>query len=342
MLYAWDHLPLADQLRGLASDEQRPTDLLIRVLCSLTENMLQRGLAGEYCQNEEQSNQPRGRIDLLRSSAPRLRSRRLLHSEASFLTFETESNRVIATTLRNVARTHLLAAELRRQCFGLTRRLFEVPSVSLEPNIFNRLLRKRHLREGYALAISICRLLHDTSFVRPGTGEVEFVDFLQDEIRMRVLFQSFVCNWLKRHVASRDLSVSARRVKWFGAGVEESGYELLPTLNTDVVVESSLRVLVIDTKYSYQALREHWGVERFREEHLFQIFAYCQNFAAYYPQREVEGMLLYPSMEEILDYSVTILGQSYRVSSLPLGADWGSIESRLLELTLPPLIGNGL
>lgn len=163
------------------------------------------------------------------------------------------------------------------------------------------------------------------------TGESKFRDFLRSERQMAALFEKFVRNFYKRE--QRIFRVKAERILWQDVEADEASLSMLPSMKTDVSLESKTRKLVIDTKYYGEALNSYYGHESVRSAHLYQIFAYLKNLQIQGGEcRELEGMLLYPTVGVSLDLRYRIQGHSVRVATVDLNADWQAIHKRLMSL----------
>ena len=75
---------------------------------------------------------------------------------------------------------------------------------------------------------------------------------------------------------------------------------MLPGMQTDVVLRSATRTLVIDTKFTKRTLTHNRERQQVNTGHLYQLHAYMTNMAESgdYPGA-LEGMLLYPETEAI-------------------------------------------
>ena len=79
-------------------------------------------------------------------------------------------------------------------------------------------------------------------------------------------------------------------------------------------------------------LTKRYGKERVRSGHIYQVFAYMRNLASApdSPAR-VEGMLLYPAVDNSLDSEYEVHGHRLRVFTVDLDRDWADIHRSLLE-----------
>ena len=54
----------------------------------------------------------------------------------------------------------------------------------------------------------------------------------------------------------------------------------IPRMETDVVLQSPTRAIIIDTKYYQHTLRGQYDQGKFRSTHRYQLFAYLKNAEA--------------------------------------------------------------
>ncbi len=89
----------------------------------------------------------------------------------------------------------------------------------------------------------------------------------------------------------------------------------------------------MDTKYYKEALLQHYGKKIIRPENLNQLHAYLTNLALHEEEdRFCEGILLYPTVEEPLDYKFDFQGHKVAVRSINLNQDWPHIHQELLTI----------
>ena len=64
--------------------------------------------------------------------------------------------------------------------------------------------------------------------------------------------------------------------------------------------------------------------------HLYQLNAYLQNKSRHAGWEAVDGILLYPAVDDECDLRFQLLGNGVRVCSVDLDKPWPEIEARLL------------
>ena len=167
-------------------------------------------------------------------------------------------------------------------------------------------------------------------------GTAQFRDFREDEHQMGLLFEQFVKTFCERET---DYRVSAPRIDWFGAEGSETDLRHLPGMQTDIMLRSPERTIIVDTKFYRSPLDTRFDGRRVNSGNLYQIFAYVTNWAAAAPadEPEPEGWLLYAAVDGDFDYRFELMGRRIRVCSIDLAQGWREIEGDLKELVHLPV-----
>ena len=107
-------------------------------------------------------------------------------------------------------------------------------------------------------------------------------------------------------------------------------------MQTDIVLRSPERTIIVDTKFYKNPLDRRYDGERVHAGNLYQIFAYALNWpeGPQASEPEPEGCLLYAAVDGEFDYRFELMRRRIRVCSLDLGQDWKLIERGLKGLML--------
>ena len=110
-------------------------------------------------------------------------------------------------------------------------------------------------------------------------------------------------------------------------------------MKTDVMLEQPelSRRIVIDTKFTAILTSGQYGKESLDSGYIYQIFAYLrsQEDDGDPLSASAWGILLHPSVGEMLDEAVVIQGHLIRFATVDLAADASAIRSQLLALVKP-------
>ncbi len=110
-------------------------------------------------------------------------------------------------------------------------------------------------------------------------------------------------------------------------------------MRTDIILEhtNTRKYIVIDTKFASIIKSGWYREETFSSAYLYQIYAYLRSqegnekipFA-----NHATGLLLHPSVGEMIDETVVIQGHKIRFATVDLAASAKEIRQRLMELVL--------
>jgi 5-methylcytosine-specific restriction enzyme subunit McrC len=246
-------------------------------------------------------------------------------------------NRILRTTLRNLSAVHELDQDLKVKLINLWKKMGEVPEIAISRKLFHGIQLNRN-NSVYFFLMNVCELAYNLMLPNENGKETGFVDFIRDEIKMRMLFQHFVRNFYATHL--KGCSTSADTIPWDAIAEDTLAKKYLPVMQTDITIRSKEKTWVIDTKYYKEVFsaRENWN-EKIKSENLYQMFAYLKNLDKKGGQdAKAEGILLYPTTSEDVRLSYAMQGHKVRICTVNLATEWGKIHEELLGLisdTLP-------
>lgn len=339
LCYAWEQIDRAEDV-ALSSDAPDAPfiDLLAKTLVLVVDDLLRRGLDRGYVEESDELAGIRGRIDFDRSVRRPLLPRGRAHCRFDEFRSDVLQNQILRASLQRLSAVRELALRNRHDLALSVRRLGEVSPIRLQVNHFDRVLVHRNNRH-YALALALCRLIYDGTFVETRSGDVVFSDFARGPNMPRV-FEQFVRRFYEREAPW--LSVVAMKGPWAPLSGPDEDVDRFPELRTDVVLRTASRWLVIDTKFTEHVLEAYRGKLTLRSEHLYQLYSYLQNFSRRHEApKTVEGMLLYPEVDQPIHVKVTVHGFPVRIETIDLRREWSEIRSQLLALLPSSLLSAG-
>lgn len=327
LCYAWDRLEEGGLIDVAGIQSTAPVDLLATVLIKGIEHVLRRGLNKAYLIEEGVLSSIRGRVDILNTKRKFLRQNARVACSYDEMTLDTPANRILKSTLRLLARdpdlNHAHKASLRR-LLGI---LQSVQDVRIGPHSF-RMLQFDRNSNFYRFLLNICQLAHGVAIPKEGDGRYRFKEFLRDEVRMALLFQNFVYNFLKRE--RRDITVFRESISWTVDAYSTGDLALLPNMSTDISIMQRGKRTIIDTKFYRGMWSSFHGSKKYHSENLYEMFSYLAN--ARKGSQEVEGILSYPKVSNGAKEKYSILGHTIRAETIDLGESWQSIAHSLRNL----------
>ena len=330
LCYAWDHKWEGETIDLGSEDFDGPVDLFAKVLNIGVSRLISRGLDRDYLAVHEDIRGIKGKLDLATTVKRNLLLNGKAHCSFDEFSYDVPQNQILKATLRNLTLIDSLNKEHKRQSKRLYRKLGAVSDVRLTAKMFHTVRIHRNNRF-YRFLLHICQIIHENLLINEAKGTVQFLDFREDNWKIGTVFEKFVRNFCQRET---NYQVSPQQIKWFGAKGSVSDLKHLPRMQTDIVLQSSERTIIIDTKYYGNPLTERYEFERIRSNNLYQIFSYVTNWSlANSPsETKLEGWLLYAAIDDVFDYHFEVGRQQIRVCSLDLSQEWKKIEEDLLLL----------
>ena len=330
LCYAWDVLPQAELIKVSLAGDEKPVDLLARVLISGSHHLLRRGIDKGYVNVEDDLSTLRGRVDFAYSGRRGLLYQGKARCQFDELTADILPNQILKATLFRLGRANQLDSQLRKECTLLTKRFAEVSQITLNSGLFRRVAFHSNNRF-YRFLINVCQLVFLEALLDQNKGEFHFRDFFRDDGCMPRLYEKFIFNFYRRNQS--EYEVRSERIQWDAESVDDPGLSLLPTMLTDISLRSKQRTIIIDAKYYRETLTSFYGAKRIHSGNLYQINAYLQNIATNGgSDTNASGMLLYPTVNQSLSNAYEIGGKTVRLETVDLGSGWLEIEHHLLRL----------
>lgn len=331
LCYAWNRLPEPAVLQATAATPfQRPLALLAQVLAYGLRRWLRRGLPVAFEAREAELTELRGRVLLAPSLSQALLPRGRAVCAFEELSTATPLSLLLAATVAALLAAPRLPTALRRELRLLRARLPAVPPAYAGPTVAAFAgLRRQRLGGEASFLLHVSELIWRHALPAPAATGRRFPDFRRDEALMARIFEQFVRNFYRRE--QRQYRVFAETISWQATAPAPAALALLPTMLTDTTLESPARKIILDTKYYTAALRPRYDQQKLISPHLYQLYAYLQNQRPA-PGQQLEGVLLYPAAQTVLDLRYTLGGHPVRVLTLNLHQPWPGIAADLLRL----------
>lgn len=328
--YAWDRFEQARAISTGAEESPDLPNLLARVMLNGVRHLLRRGLDRGYQPQLEVLETVRGRIVLNDSLLLRAQRVHRLACEFDELSHDVLHNQIIKAMMQRLSRADSLDKDLAHELRTTSRLLGDVSDIRMTPAVFGRVHLHRN-NAYYDLLLRICRLAFDLMLPVPGGTGYQFEDVLRDERKMATVFEAFVRNFYRSE--QQKFCVEPLQIHWDAVPLSVDAAARLPLMRTDILLASSTRQIIIDTKYYAQALQERYGSKTFHSGNLYQIFAYLKNAEAIGSRfQRAEGILLYPAVGEKFNACYEIQGHRVHLSSINLDQSWTAIASDLKTL----------
>ena len=334
LCYAWNHLQETKYAEVRSEGCDKIWDLLAKVLIRSSQQLVKRGLHRNYVLERERRVRPKGKLLLFQDIRRPSFTTPTKTCEFDELSPDVLPNQIIRTAFKILSRHSELSADNRRELRDASAPFDGLTPLALRAQHFRRVHLNSNMRH-YRFVLNVCELIYGQSVPTEEYGAARFRDFDRDDAKMGEVFELFVRNFYTKEQST--YRVSAPHVKWDVSPTESStrGLDLLPTMKTDICMESASDKLIIDCKFYQDAFQHHHDTKKFLSGHIYQLFSYLRNQATMPGWGSVRGMLLYPTVGESIDEVVSIQGHQIRVISIDLGQPWRAIAGDLLELLAP-------
>lgn len=335
LCYAWNRLEERDIVNVSTTDAQNLLDLFSRVIVSGTNHLLKKGVDRGYKSFNENTGYIRGKLDISTTIKKDLLSKCKANCQFDELSHDVLHNQILKTTINCLLKHSKVSKENLKGLMNTSRRLHGISEVTLS----SRLFRKIQLHQGnafYGFLLSICRLIYENVLAKEGDGDFKFRDFSRDSSQMPALFENFVrnfyaCELRKEYPQSR--LVGKEKIKWITDDSPSNTFDLLPSMETDISIRFPERYIVVDTKFYSKTLQVNFDKKSIHSGNLYQIYAYLRHLEGRGEEYlNCEGLLLYPTVDETIDFDFQTHGHRIKIKTVNLADDWKKIHHRLIEI----------
>lgn len=304
-------------------------DLFAEILSRGISYQLKQGLYREYVPKTESLPTMRGKIDITKTIKHRIQCQQILSCEFDELSENNIFNQILKTTISILLQEKIVAKERKNKLKKVLP--FFVNINTIEPSIvkWNTLDFQRN-NQTYKMLMNICYFILEGLLQTTENGKYHMATF-SDEYMHR-LYEKFVLEYYKTE--HPELKASTSRIKWnIDYQSDNKALELLPCMQSDIMLEYNGRTLIIDTKYYSQTMQKQYNKQTLHSNNLYQIFTYVKNYDIQ-NSSNVAGMLLYAKTNEEItpDLETSICGNRIYVKTLDLYTDFKNIASQLDEI----------
>ena len=331
LCYSWNKLEEKDIVQVTDIDSTNILDLFAKVLIQGLKHLFKRGLDRGYIADEDHTKCLRGKICFGPTYKKNLFAKAQVHCEFDEFNHNVLHNKILKSTIGLLIKYEGLNKELQNELLGLFRKMNQVDDIELRKSVFSMVQLNRN-NAFYDFLLKICEIIHENLLISEDIGKSKFLDFLRDENKMATLFEDFVRNFYRLEVSG--CKVKSEIISWDAILLDESSKSYLPKMKTDVSIEFDDYKVVIEAKYYKKALLDHYGKEKYRSIHFYQLFSYLKNLEAKGGlNTNCSGILLYPTAHsDISSESMMLNGHKVVVHTINLNQDWKLIHRDLIEL----------
>lgn len=300
-------------------------DLFAEILARGISYQLKQGLHREYVAKNESMHTIRGKIDINGTIANRVRNIRQVVCDYDELSENNVYNQILLTTSAVLIRHSDVKTDKKAKLKRLMLFFHNVEPIDLHTIRWNSLRFDRNNRN-YRMLIYLCYFIVSEWLMTTEKGKNRLREFSDDHICR--LFEKFVLEYYKKH--HPELKPCAAQIEW-NIEKEKSSVNILPIMQTDILLTMEERTLIIDTKYYSQTMQKQYDKSTIHSGNIYQINTYVTEYDEDH-QGNVDGMILYAKTQEevVPDGSLTKKdGNVIYFKTLDLNTDFETIKKRL-------------
>lgn len=325
--YAFQTLQTQNYSNVATEEFHNVAELCAAILVKGISAQLKRGLGRAYIDKTESLSSLQGKLNISESIKTQTMLKKQMVCNYDEFSINTELNRIIKSTVLILLRAKIGKArkkELRNLMifFGI------VDEIDLHRVDWNHHYNRNNAT--YQMLISICFLVYKGLLQSQQDGTTKLMDFL-DEQRMYRLYEKFILEYYRKE--HPELIASASQISW---QLDDCFDDMLPKMNTDIMLTKGNSVLIIDAKYYTHMTNVKFGANKLYSNNLYQIFTYVKNKEYELANRphKVSGMLLYAKTDEevVPNNCYQMSGNQISVRALDLNMNFAGIREQLDEI----------
>ena len=266
-------------------------DLFAEILIRGISYQLKQGLYREYISRNESMQTVRGKIDLNGTIVNRMRNNQQIVCDYDELSENNIYNRILLTTATTLIRHSDVKKEKKSKLKQMMLFFQNVQPIDVHSIRWNALRFDRNNRN-YRMLLYLCYFVISEWLMTTEDGKFKMRGFSDDH--MCRLFEKFVLEYYKKH--HPDLKPCAAQIDW-NIETEQSTLNILPIMQTDILLTIGERTLIIDTKYYTRSMQKQFDKATIHSNNLYQIHTYVTEYDENHTGK-VDGMLLYAKTQE--------------------------------------------
>lgn len=306
---------------------ERIQDLFAEILYRGMSGQLKQGLYKEYIPNNDSLPLLRGKLDIKGTVRNRIERKQEIACEFDELSVNNIFNQILKTTATILIKENSVNRERRVALKSIMPFFDGIDTISVSSIHWNTLRFQRN-NKSYQMLMNICYFILDGMLLTTEKGEYRMATFSDDH--MNKLFEHFVLEYYRKEYAGK-LTANSSMVDWaFDNKESAKGLLFMPKMQSDIMLKSDNKTLIIDTKYYGRTLQTQFDKSTVHSHNMYQIMAYVNNEDKD-NSGNVSGMLLYAKTQEDIspDMDFSIKHNRYMVKTLDLNLPFVDIRTQL-------------
>jgi 5-methylcytosine-specific restriction enzyme subunit McrC len=312
-------------------------DLVAEMLCHQVERRIQRNLSYGYQSREAVLGRVRGRIDLLKTERHRLLDRGKVACRFNELTVNTARNCYVRAALEEISKI-VDSDRLAHRCRSLAASLKRMGVTGERPMRGEGSNERfgRHDADDQPM-VSVAQLAFNLALPTESAGTKNLSLPDREITWIRKLYEKGLAGFYDVVLSGKGWRVDAgKTINWPVKNKSPGIDKILPSMRTDIILNHSHsgRRIVIDTKFNSVVTRGWYREETLRSGYIYQIYAYLRSQEGNGdPLAEsAAGLLLHPSVGDMVNEAVVIQNHEIRFATVDLAATAKEIREQLLQV----------
>ena len=300
-------------------------DLFAEILARGISYQLKQGLYRGYVAKYESMLTVRGKIDINGTIANRMRNNQQIACDYDELSENNIYNQILLTTTTTLIKHSDVKKDKKAKLKQLMLFFQNVKLIDIHAIRWNALHFDRNNRN-YRMLLYLCYFIISEWLMTTEEGRFKMRGFSDDH--MCRLFEKFVLEYYKKH--HPEFKPCAARINW-NIEMEQSTTNILPIMQTDILLTMEDRTLIIDTKYYTRSMQKQFDKTTIHSNNLYQIHTYVTEYDDGH-KGNVDGMLLYAKTQEEIAPDGQMKhkdGNIIYFRTLDLNSDFETIKKRL-------------
>ena len=303
-------------------------DLLCVMLTKAISKQIKRGLNKEYLTTNEVTGSLKGKINISKSIKLNSLNNKKMYCEYDKYSENSYMNRIVKTAAIKIINSNMIKETRHKEELKKLLIYFKNVSEIDKKDINWKNLRFNTNNKNYKILMMISYIIFEWLIINNKDGKDLFNKFIDDQ-KMYKLFEKFILEYFRYHYP--EFGVKSPQIKW-NIKHDEDLMQLLPKMQTDVVLYYKDYKLIIDAKYYSRVMQNNrlFNKESIRSGNLYQLYTYVKN-ADSDKTGKVLGMLIYAkTYEEDIGWNeFDIDGNKMIITFLDLEQDFGEIKRQL-------------
>jgi 5-methylcytosine-specific restriction enzyme subunit McrC len=323
---------------GLEDSPDELADLVAEILAHAVELRQRRHLSFGYRSRNAVLNRVRGRIDVLTTERHQWLARGRIACRFDELTIDTPRNRFVRAALETISGV-LKTPETAHRCRSLANGM-KAMGVSGQPPTRAEMSVDRFGRNDASdqFMVDAAKLAFELALPTETAG-INVLSLPDRDVRwVRDLFEKAVGGFYDVVLSPKGWRVRTGKTLYWAIERQSARIDaILPTMETDIVLDhpASGRRIVVDTKFTTILTPGWYREQTLRSGYMYQIYAYLQSQVGRGDllADHASGLLLHPSVGEMVDETVVIQNHRIRFATVDLSAPAADIRLQLLRMS---------